>query len=338
MLSGLGIGGESQENVLLDLDKTYALRVPNLRKFGLFKCAGQNELFDIVADYGTVAKAGLSVFNQHNCLFSAKSNINFDKFVGEVPNSVRNLIRDVFRCESLYNKAGNFSQSVAECGYKCEQSGLPIVYFHNDESELKVTIHEKCMSKDVFFELVEVFVKNLKDYNIKNIVATVFSGNINNYYKTQYKKEIKCVLKQSVFLQELKSKYNVVGVGKVLEYFDKDNFSVVYPTKADDLTLKISCKEFNGKDVFVYAELCDFYNTYIRHGDLLGARQYLENFDNFLGDIIKKMKDEDRCIITSDIELNQDVPIFVYYKNSFGKNLGRLKDFSAAGELLKSIF
>ena len=338
VLSNLGVGNdEIKENALLDLDKTYFLRIPTLRKLGIYKCCNQNEIFDIIADYAVVSTKNVSVFNQHRLMFGCQENKNFDSFVDEIPNSVLNLINDVFRCKTIYNKQGSLMPILNEYGFSAQQKNVPIAYFRNGESEINFAVHEQSLNKEIFFENIQIFAKLLKDYNIQHINGYVFAGEFGKYYKTQFKKEINVVSNENETLKSIKKQFKTIAIGKVLDFFDKNIFDEVYPTKADDLSLKLMLKSTTKeKNAFIYVELNDLDKVYLKKGDLLGARMYLENFDSILMEMINKMKDDDKLIVTSTTDNNQNAPLIIYSKlNKMGKFLGYFNDFQVINDYIQ---
>ena len=254
-------------------------------------------------------------------------NNDFEKLFDVVPDHVLNLIYDVFKTNSLYNKSGTIMQSLKECGQASINLNAPICTFLNGKSELNFLIHEKSMKKEIFFEYVSIFSQQVKDV-FHEINAIVFAGENNNFYRTQYSKKFVTAISSSPVLTKAKEKMKVVGIGDVLAYVNNECFDEVYTTKADELSLKLCLKELSKKtDEFLYVELGDLEKVYLDKGDLLGARKYLETFDERLGEMIETLSAEDTIILVSTSEKqNANLPFFVYRKNAdnleeFGKLL-----------------
>ena len=328
-LSGLSFN-EKDDCSLLNLDNHFKLNIPHLRKLGLFKCAGLNEEFlQTEASYGTINTNKYNTIKQIAQMVDDESNEDFDTFSSEIPESVMAKIKQIFHAKPLYGKRGDFQSAVKECGTSAKNYCCPIVYTKENESVLKIAVHEKCYKEKDFFELVEIVSKELKGYNIQTIEGKIFAGDL-DFYKTQHNKVFKKVSCNSKLLQNLKNKgVKSIGVGKIEEFINASCFDENYISKTDGLSLKTLEKLVCRKDnVFTFAYLTDYEKIYANHGDLLGARVCLEAIDESISHILKHLRRNDLLIITSTYngDNNKKVPLLVYAEDN-KDNASQLGEF-----------
>lgn len=340
VLSGLSLDGQ-EDCSLLNLDKHFKLNVPTLRKLGLFKCAGEKEEFlTSIASYGDINTNKFNIIKQISQIMEDDSKEDFDTFSTEIPESVMEKIKQIFRCKPIYGKRGDFQSAVKECGASAKNYSCPIVYTKENESVLKIAVHEKCYKEKEFFDLVQIVFNEIKDYNIQTVEGKIFAGDL-TFYKTQHNKVFKKVACNSKLLQNLKNKgYQCVGVGKIQDFIDVSCFDENYPSKTDGLSIKtlekLARKEGN---LFAFAYLTDFEKIHSSHGDMLGARLCLEEIDHCLEYLINCLKTDDILLITSTYngENNVNVPLMVYEKSNIenSSNLGEFSDFKVVNDIIK---
>ena len=346
VVSNLEVGDSQGIGSILGLDNNFKLHVPTLRKMGIFKCAGEKEEFIAsTCDYGKIAVKNLTVFEQRGQMIGDDSIMNYDTFSAEIPESVCNLIKDIFRSRPLFCKRGDFQTATRECGDSAKTYSSPIVYTTDNESVLKIAVHESCYKEQEFYNLVEMVRASLREYNIYNIEGKIFAGKPGEYYKTQHKKSFKKLSCENNLLTKLAQKgIKCVGVGKVQDYVDGRCFEENYLAKTDTLALKTLDRLSKRKEnMFVYVDLSDFGKIHIAHSDMLSARLCLESIDETMANILPSLKEDDLFIFTSDYnfqDLKACVPILVYRYNNKDKveDLGELEDFRKINEYIEKHF
>lgn len=339
-LSGLSFN-KQDDCSLVNLDRHFKLNLPSLRKFGLFKCAGDDDNIIISdASYGTINSQKNNIIKQISQMLDSDVNENFDTFSSEIPLSVIDKIKQVFRCKPLFCKRGDFQSAIKECGSSAKNYCYPIVYTKENESVLKIAVHEKCYKDKDFFDLVEILSNEISDYNIQTIEGKIFAGE-SEFYKTQHNRVFKKVSCSSKLLQALKSKgIKLISVGKIQEFIDANCFDESYASKTDGLSLKTLEKlALRKENLFAFAYLTDYEKIYSGHGDMLGARVCLEAVDEAIGQIVKHLKGDDLLIFTSTYngDNNVTVPLLVYQPNNreTASNLGEFDDFAVIKNLIE---
>ena len=102
------------------------------------------------------------------------------------------------------------------------------------------------------------------------------------------------------------------------------------------------------KGSFIFANLVDF-DVYFGHrNDPEGFAQKLEEFDQFLPDLLNRLDESDRLVITADHgndpttpstdHSREYVPLLFYRKGVQGKNLGVRKTFSDVAKTAADFF
>ena len=346
VVSNLEVGKNQGIGSILGLDNSFKLHVPTLRKMGIFKCAGENEEFlPSICDYGKISVKNLTVFEQRGQMIGDNSIMNYDSFSAEIPESICNLIKDIFRSRPLYCKRGDFQSAVKECGDSAKTYSSPIVYTADNESVIKIAVHESCYKVEEFFELVKMVRESLREYNVYNIEGKFFAGNLGDYYKTQHKRAFKKLSCENNLLTKLAEKgVKRISVGKVQDYVDGNCFDENYVAKTDVLALKTLDRLAKRKEnMFVYVDLSDFGKIHIAHSDMLSARLCLESIDQTMANILPSLKEGDLLIFTSDYnfqDMNACVPILIYQHNKAGnvEDLGELEDFKGINERFEKHF
>ena len=345
VVSNLEVGKSQAFGSILNLDNSFKLHIPTLRKMGIFKCAGEREEFlPATCNFGKIAVKNLTVFEQRGQMIGDNSTMNYDTFSTEIPESVCNLIKDIFRSRPLFCKRGDFQTAARECGDSAKTFSSPIVYTKENESVLKIAVHERCYRENEFFELVEMVRNSLGGYNIYSVEGKMFAGDLGSYYKTQRKRAFKKLSCDNNLLTKLAEKgVKRIGVGKVQDYVSNNCFDENYPAKTDILTLRTLERLLNRKeDLFVYADLSDFGKIHIAHSDLLSARLCLESIDKTMEKMLPSLKEDDLLIFTSDYnaqETTAAVPILIYQqKVQTGDDLGEFEDFKGINEKLEKHF
>ncbi len=340
VLSGLSFN-QNDDCSLLNLDNHFKLNIPHLRKLGLFKCAGLSEEFlQADASYGAINTNKDNVIKQIAQMVDDESNEEFDTFSSEIPESVMEKIKQIFHAKPLYGKRGDFQSAIKECGSSAKNYCCPIVYTKENESVLKIAVHEKCYKEKDFFELVEIVSKELEKYNIQTVEGKIFAGEL-DFYKTQHNKVFKKVSCDSKLLQSLKNKgVKCVGVGKIEDFINASCFDENYISKTDGLSLKTLEKLVLRKDnLFAFAYLTDYEKIHASHGDLLGARVCLEAIDDCISHIVKHLKKDDLLIITSTYngDNNEKVPLLIYAQDNKenASNLGEFEGYKVINDTIK---
>ena len=240
VIPNLEAGREHKIGSLLALDNSFKLHIPTLRKMGIFKCTGEKEEFlPATCDYGKIAVKNLSAFEQRGQMIGDNSVIKYNTFASEIPETICSLVESVFRCKPIYCKRGDFQSATKECGDAAKTYSCPIIYTKDNESVLKIAVHENCYKEKEFFELVEMTKEVLKQFNIHTVEGKMFAGKSGDYYKTQHKKIYKNLPLNNNLLTKLAEKHiSCIGVGRVQDYVSEKYFSENYFTKTDPLALK----------------------------------------------------------------------------------------------------
>lgn len=338
-LSGLALKGDNCS--LVNLDSHFKLNIPNFRKLGLFKCANFNDdIVKEIASLGTISTNNCSNNQQVLQMLDDNTEDNYDILSTEIPNSILETIQQIFRCKPLFCKRGDFQTAIKECGMSAKNYSCPIVYTKENESVIKIAVHEKCYKENDFFQLVEMVKNEIKNYKINCVEGKIFAGDF-EFYKTQHNKVFKAVSCDSNLLTLLnKSNITTISVGKVLDIVDSSCFKENYPSKTDCLSLKTLEKlVLKRENMFVFAYLTDYEKIYSNHGDMLGARKCLEEIDLTIEKILRYLKQDDILIFTSTFIGQAKVPLLVYNSNNENcVNLGDFNSFEVIHKLIEQHF
>ena len=107
--------------------------------------------------------------------------------------------------------------------------------------------------------------------------------------------------KKTVLDAILEAGKEVIGVGKIYDIFAGRGVQTTYPNKGNDInmerTLEEMDKDFEG---LCFVNLVDFDMLYGHRNDIAGYTNALNKFDEQLGLVLKKMREDDLLIITAD--------------------------------------
>ena len=95
--------------------------------------------------------------------------------------------------------------------------------------------------------------------------------------------------------------YDVISVGKIRDIFDGQGITESYKSKSSvhgmEQTIELADKEFTG---LCFVNLVDFDALWGHRRNPAGYGQELERFDEKLGELLGKLKEDDLLIITAD--------------------------------------
>ena len=131
-----------------------------------------------------------------------------------------------------------------------------------------------------------------------------------------------------------------ISIGKISDIFAGRGFTESYITHSNDEGMQIT-KEMLSKDFcgLCFTNLVDFDMAYGHRRDRDGYANALSEFDDWLGNFIQELKEDDVLMITADHGCDPDftkttdhtreyTPLIVYGKKIVPKDLGTREGFS----------
>jgi phosphopentomutase len=186
--------------------------------------------------------------------------------------------------------------------------------------------------------------------NVGRVIARPFNGTSGNYTRTVYRKDFSLDPPEETILDVLlKNNIPTVAIGKINDLFNYRGIKIQEKTKSNvegcDKLLEYSDK---AKNSFIFTNLVDF-DVYFGHrNDPAGFANALKEFDDFLPVFLDKLDSTDRLIITSDHgndpttqstdHSREYVPLLYFGEGKSATNLGVRKTFSDAAKTVAAFY
>ena len=240
----------------------------------------------------------------------------------------------------LCNKPCSGTEVIEKYGAEHIKSGDLIVYTSAD-SVFQIAAHEGVVPCEQLYECCRIARRLLCGENaVGRVIARPFCGSVGDFKRTPRRHDFSLVPPKSTLLDYIKeSGKTVYAIGKINDIFAGQGISeYVYTSSNDDgmeKALIMQEKDFCG---LCFINLVDFDSVYGHRQDRDGYAKALADFDKFLPEFLKGMRDEDILIITADHgcdpadshtdHTREYVSLMLYGKNITPLNFGTLNGFS----------
>ena len=253
--------------------------------------------------------------------------------------------------EFLCNKPYSGTDVIRDFGEEHMKTGKLIIYTSAD-SVLQIAAHEEVVPLE---ELYDVCKKAREvmcgDNAVGRVIARPFVGEPGNFTRTANRHDFSLAAPSSTMLDLLKSEgFEVISIGKIYDLFAGRGLTESNPTKGNtegiSKTIEMMDRDFNG---LCFTNLVDFDMKYGHRNDIEGYNTAMHEFDDALGTILNKLKDDDLLIITADHGCDPSTPStdhsrecipLLIYGNGYKipSNMGELTGFNnIAGIVLSAL-
>lgn len=251
------------------------------------------------------------------------------------------------------NKAASGTEILDELGERHMQTGEMIVYTSAD-SVLQIAAHEETFGLEELLRCCDIAREiTLKpEWKVGRVIARPFIGSgKGKFERTANRHDLALEPFGRTTLDELKDNgYDVISVGKIADIFVEKGISEKHKSQSSvhgmQQTIEIAEKEFNG---LCFTNLVDFDAKWGHRRNPQGYKDELEKFDELLGELLTKLKDDDLLVITADHgndptwtgtdHTRELVPLFLYSKSMNGTGLLRTsKTFADLGATIADNF
>lgn len=364
ILDSLGVGEtldaanykDNGANTLAHIDEKCDLFIPNLKKIGFINTINMSENKDTEAFY-TIAKPtnpGKDSLSGHYELFGVKNAIPFKTFNEGFPVEILTSIEQVTGRKILGNKISNNPEDIInELGDRQISYGALIV-FTSADSDLQIAAHEDTIPIETLHDYCErinkISIEN--NWRIGRIIARPFTGTSTKYKLINSGRQDFAVdpPEESVLDKLNKNNYNVIGIGKVNDIFNKKGINKIIKASSNSEAMNkfidIMDKNFTGLCV---ANLPDFDGLYGHIRDVEGYANAIEEFDVDVPIILNKLELDDLLIITADHgndptfpgndHTRENVPVIMYSRNfKHPKRLEAFDTFANIGATIAENF
>ena len=366
VLDGVGIGelpdagkyNDEGSNTLCNTASAVGgLKLPNLEALGygnIEPIDGMKKVANPKASFGKMAELsqGKDSTTGHWELAGLHVKTDFSYFPDGFNSDIVNRFLKETGCEGILgNKPASGTEIIDELGKEHLETGFPIIYTSAD-SVFQIAAHEAIIPLKRLYEICAITREKVLAFPLQvgRVIARPFIGKPGTFTRTKNRKDFSLDPPEPTILDILsKNNITTIGIGKINDLFNYKGIKKQLLTKSNEEgceQLMKSAGETKGS--FIFANLVDF-DVYFGHrNDPVGFAQKLEEFDQFLPDLLNRLDESDRLVITADHgndpttpstdHSREYVPLLFYWKGVQGKNLGVRRTFSDVAKTAADFF
>lgn len=240
----------------------------------------------------------------------------------------------------ICNKPYSGTEVIKNFGRQHVETGDLIVYTSAD-SVFQIAAHEDVVPVEKLYEYCEIARKMLVGKNgVGRVIARPFNGEY-PFARTSNRHDFSLLPPADTMINLLnKAGFATISVGKIYDIFAGSGLSESNRTTSNthgmEVTKEIQKRDFSG---LCFVNLVDFDMKYGHRNDVKGYAAAATEFDNFLTDFLKDMREDDVLLITGDHGCDPSTPStdhsreytpMLIYGNSIksGVNLGTSATFA----------
>lgn len=322
VLDSLGIGempdatayGDAGANTLGHIaayrnEKGSPLIIPNLRRLGLANLIpldGVDPAAHPMGFYSKMQEAsiGKDTMTGHWELMGLMTTVPFQTFPnGFPPELIAELEKRTGR-KIIGNKAASGTEVLKELGEEEIEKGHLIVYTSADPV-LQICGNEESMGLETLYRYCEIARElTMKgDWKVGRVIARPYTGRKKEEFKrTANRHDYALSPFGPTVLDALKDAgFDVISVGKIRDIFNGRGITEAYKSQSSvhgmEQTISLTEKAFHG---LCFTNLVDFDALWGHRRDPEGYASELEQFDEKLDILLKKLQENDLLILTAD--------------------------------------
>ena len=356
VLDSLGAGeapdsvcyGDVGVNTLRGVYNTGALKIDNLKRLGIGNIEGLSFLGENKSPEATVAR----LQERSRAKDTTIGHWELSGYISERPlptfpqgfdKEIIERLSAAFGRGIICNKPYSGTKVIEDYGQRHLESGDLIVYTSAD-SVLQIAAHTDVVSLEELYGYCARAreIMSGEKYGVGRIIARPFyTSEDGKFTRSPDRKDFSVqppegLLPEAVFDAGLES----ISVGKIFDIFAGQKFSLSVKTHSNregmEACMSLVGQQFRG---LCFVNFVDFDMLWGHRRDAVGYARGLSEFDEFLGEFCKKMKQNDLLIITADhgcdptYEASTDhtreyVPCIIYHNGIIPKNLATRDTFA----------
>lgn len=339
-----------------------ALHIPNLTALGMANAyygATGKELAGITCPSETLGLYGWAQENSHGKdtpsghweIAGLPVDFDWGVFPETIPCFPKELTDEFMAKANLKGILGNKHSSgtviLDEHGEEHIKTGFPICYTSAD-SVFQIAAHEEHFGLERLYKICEIAKPICDKYNIGRVIARPFIGESKGYFeRTANRRDYTTEPHGPTMLDYVvESGGQMVSVGKISDIFAHRSVTKKVKGKNNKENIILAINEFRIADDndLVFVNLVDFDAVYGHRRDPAGYAAAIEEFDDFLPEILNVMSPDDLLLITADHgcdptfhgtdHTREYVPVLFYSPSLLGRNLGERKTFADMGQTI----
>jgi len=361
------VGANTLAHLLAEYHKQTGdkLSLPNLSRMGLIDaCEAAGKEPCIISDrqapitawgYAKELSTGKDTPSGHWEMAGVPVLFDWGYFPKEVPTFPQELIDEIIKRADLPGILGNCHASgttiLEQLGEEHIKTGKPICYTSAD-SIFQIAAHEEHFGLEKLLELCEITRELVNEYNIGRVIARPFLGDkSNNFARTGNRRDFSVLPPSPTVLDKLTDAgTHVISIGKIADIYAHQGISEKHKAPGLMNLLEKTKQVFReAKDnSLVFTNLVDFDEKFGHRRDAIGYAKALNQFDQYLPEILDELDQGDLLIITADHgcdptwpgseHTREYVPVLAYTKGMKPVALGQRETFADMGQTIAQWF
>lgn len=237
---------------------------------------------------------------------------------------------------------GNYPQSgtviLDELGAAHLATGKLIVYTSAD-SVLQIAAHDAIVDAARLDAICRVARRHAEAWRIGRVISRPFTGAPGAFVRTAGRHDYAMLPPRTILNALQDGGFEVHGIGKISDIFAGSGITSSTPTASNEEGMKaIETAWAERRDGLIFANLVDFDSLYGHRRNVAGYAAALIAFDEWLGQFITMITDEDLVIITADHgndpthpgtdHTREQVPLLVFDDHHPRRDLGLRSTFA----------
>ncbi len=358
VLDSVGIGempdaaeyGDEGSNTLKSCFDTGKLKIPNMKKMGLFNIEGNEYGGSVDAPTAKFARMkelskGKDTTTGHWEMMGIVSENPFPTYPDGFPEDVIAEFETKTSRKIICNKPYSGTEVIKDYGEEHLETGALIVYTSAD-SVFQIAAHEELVPVEELYRYCEIAREILVgEHGVGRVIARPFTGK-HPFTRTKNRHDFSLKPTKKTTLDIISENgLTCHGIGKINDIFAGVGLNS-YVRTADNVDGMKKTEEFAAQDWngFCFVNLVDFDMAYGHRNDVDGYTGALNEFDKWLGDFIPQLRDEDVLMVTADhgcdpVTPSTDhsreyTPLLVYGKNIEPQDMGTIDGFDNIGRMV----
>ncbi len=284
-----------------------SLAVPNLARMGLGRLVdipGYDRSTEPQGAYGRMAEksCGKDTTTGHWELMGLILDKPFPTYPNGFPPEIIEAFEHRIGRKVLGNKPASGTVIIEELGEMHMATGYPIVYTSAD-SVFQIAAHEEIIPVEELYRMCKIARELLVgEHAVGRVIARPFIGQPGRFVRTERRHDFSLKPPGRTVLDYLaEAGMDVIAVGKIHDIFAGQGITASRPTADNregmEVMLDLAQQDFTG---LAFANLVDFDMKYGHRNDVEGYARALEEFDEFVPPLVRRMQSDDVLVITAD--------------------------------------
>lgn len=281
------------------------LKIPNLRKLGIGNLLGRSD--DFVGCHMKLKEKsrGKDTMTGHWEMMGLEIKEPFQTFTETgFPQELIDELEEKCGKKFVGNKAASGTEILDEYGEHEIETGDMILYTSAD-SVLQICGHEKYTGLDVLYDCCKKAreITMRPDWKVARVIARPYVGEKKGEFKRTANRHDYAVKPfKNTMLNLMKNRgYDVISVGKIVDIFAEEGITESHRSQSSvhgmEQTIELADTSFHG---LCFTNLVDFDALWGHRRDPEGYAKELEMFDENLGILLERLREDDLLMITAD--------------------------------------